>query len=549
MSASSKKKLRREQEAAKMTEKQLAAQKEAQKTKLYTITFSVVMVIILVIAVTVGVKQTITNSGVMEKKTVAMTVGDHEISNAELNYFYMDAVNSFLSNYGSYAAMFGLDTSLPLNEQYVDEANGITWADDFLTTAKNNATTAYAVADAANAAGYALTEDEITTAEYNIQNIDAYATLYGYASGDAYLKAMYGNGATKESYLEYVKLTALADSYGNHYAEELTYDDAAISAHEAENPGQYDSFSFNSYYLASSKFLTGGTTDENGSTTYSDEEKAASVAAAEETAKALAAGEYASAADLDAAIAALEINKDTTAASTANANTLRPNINSIYADWVADSSRKEGDIAYFENASTSTAEDGTESKTVNGYYVIRYTGTTDNEFPLANVRHILLTPEHSHEEGETHADGETYSAEELSAAKAKAEELLEQWKTAGGTEDSFAALAEENSTDTGSVDNGGLYENIYPGQMVTAFNDWCFDEARKAGDTGIVETEYGYHIMYYVGDSDMSYRDYMITNELRSADFEVWYNEMIEAAAVTEGDTQYIKMDLVLSAA
>ena len=34
MSASSKKKLRKEQEAAKMTEKQLAAQKEAKKTSL-----------------------------------------------------------------------------------------------------------------------------------------------------------------------------------------------------------------------------------------------------------------------------------------------------------------------------------------------------------------------------------------------------------------------------------------------------------------------------------------------------------------------------------
>ena len=34
--------------------------------------------------------------------------------------------------------------------------------------------------------------------------------------------------------------------------------------------------------------------------------------------------------------------------------------------------------------------------------------------------------------------------------------------------------------------------------MVEEFNDWCFDAARKPGDTGIVETPYGYHVMYFV---------------------------------------------------
>ena len=34
--------------------------------------------------------------------------------------------------------------------------------------------------------------------------------------------------------------------------------------------------------------------------------------------------------------------------------------------------------------------------------------------------------------------------------------------------------------------------------MVQAFNDWCFDESRKAGDYGLVKTEYGYHVMYFV---------------------------------------------------
>ena len=83
--------------------------------------------------------------------------------------------------------------------------------------------------------------------------------------------------------------------------------------------------------------------------------------------------------------------------------------------------------------------------------------------------------------------------------------------------------------------------------MVTNFNDWCFDESRQAGDTGIVETEYGYHVMYYVGDSETNYRDYQITNALVSADTEAWYNALVDALTITELDTKYISKDLVLS--
>ena len=50
MSASDKKKLRREQEAAKMTERQLAEQKEAKKLKLFTTLFIVVLAVIVAIA-------------------------------------------------------------------------------------------------------------------------------------------------------------------------------------------------------------------------------------------------------------------------------------------------------------------------------------------------------------------------------------------------------------------------------------------------------------------------------------------------------------------
>ena len=34
------------------------------------------------------------------------------------------------------------------------------------------------------------------------------------------------------------------------------------------------------------------------------------------------------------------------------------------------------------------------------------------------------------------------------------------------------------------------------------FKVWASDASRKIGDTGIVETEFGYHIMYFVSGAD-----------------------------------------------
>ena len=44
--------------------------------------------------------------------------------------------------------------------------------------------------------------------------------------------------------------------------------------------------------------------------------------------------------------------------------------------------------------------------------------------------------------------------------------------------------------------------------MVAAFNDWCFDPERQVGDTGIVKTEYGYHVMYFSG-SELLWKQYV----------------------------------------
>ena len=135
--------------------------------------------------------------------------------------------------------------------------------------------------------------------------------------------------------------------------------------------------------------------------------------------------------------------------------------------------------AYFEAHAAEYKENGLEK--------------TDERY--VNVRHILISPESA--EGAS-----TYTEAEWAAAEQKANEVLNEWLTKNPDEDGFAVLAEAYSMDPGSASNGGLYENVYKGQMVPEFENWCFDAARKTGDYGIVKTDYGYHIMYYV-DSEL----------------------------------------------
>lgn len=540
MSASKKKKLRSEN-TAKLTERQIAEQKEAKKIKLYSIIFAVVLVAMVVAAIAVGVNRSIEASGVHEKNTVAATVGEHQISNAELSYYYIDYVNNYANTYGSYLSLFGIDPSVALDKQVIDEETGETWADNFISEAASSVQTIYALADAAEAEGFTLPQEQQDQVDIMSNNLDSYASIYGYSNTDAFLKAQYGNGASKEGYMEYYQRNLLASAYQTNHQENLTYTDDQIREADNADPVKYSSYSFAQYHIPVSKFLTGGTTDESGNTTYTAEEREAAIAAAKVAIAPLTDSEINTVDALNEAIAAMDINAGTEASSTVYTDQASTGINSYLSGWVTAENREPGDVTCIEIPGTVKDENGEDLETITAFYVVLFTGKNDNEVELVNVRHILVSFE-----GDAQEDG-TYSEEVKEAARASAEEILNEWKSGDATEDSFAALANEKSTDTGSNTNGGLYEDVYPGQMVTAFNDWCFDSARKSGDTGIVETTYGYHVIYYVGTTGQTYRDYQIVNELISNDMEAWSQELLESYTITMGDTSYMRKDIVLS--
>ena len=124
-------------------------------------------------------------------------------------------------------------------------------------------------------------------------------------------------------------------------------------------------------------------------------------------------------------------------------------------------------------------------------------GKYEDDYYTKDVRHILFRFDY-------------YDTEE--ACLAEAEKILEEYKT-DPTEEHFAKLANkysddgtkrnEDGTRTEKTD-GGVYRNVPLGQMVEPFDDWIYDEARVPGDTGIVKTTFGYHIMYFIGDGEFN---------------------------------------------
>lgn len=129
-------------------------------------------------------------------------------------------------------------------------------------------------------------------------------------------------------------------------------------------------------------------------------------------------------------------------------------------------------------------------------------GLAKGEDLYVDVRHILVTPKG----GTTGEDGTvTYSEDEWEACRLAAQAILDEYMGGEMTADSFAALANEHSEDPGSNTNGGLYTNVEVGQMVKPFEDWCFDASRAEGDVGLVKTEYGYHVMYFVNSEKIWY--------------------------------------------
>ncbi len=467
---------------------------------------------------------------VPQKVLSAATYGDQKLTVAEYNYYYMSLYNQactlsqqYDQQYSGYGTSYFNTTKSPAEQDYPgeDAPEGVkTWAEYFEHMAiERGFLMKNLYEDAMNDKNFKLTEEQQTELDEAIaeltKNLEEYAENSD-VSTDVYVAKTCGEGLTLEKYLELTEQDQIAQFYIEWYQENSANNisDAEVKAYYEANRDTLDIASIR-YFAVMYK-----TEDSTDSTAKYTEAQAKARAEEflgkitdEESFKALAI-EYAEKEYKD------NYKQDS---ATLGENLTKAGLNQLskdFANWTFDSARKYGDTAVFNVESQSA------------YYVAYMVSTAakDTSVASADVRHLLVQAETKTADGKEL--NELQKTKNFAEAKKEAEALLEQWKAGDATEESFAALVKEHTDDAGSKETGGLYEGIAnDGKYVQEFTDWAL-EPHKPGDTGIVKTTYGYHIMYFVTNDGLekweSDTRAAIANDKYNEYFDGVYNDIEE---------------------
>lgn len=397
---------------------------------------------------------------------------------------------------GEYTMSF--DPNSSLKTQYIDEAKTMSYHDYLVQRAMARATQTLALSNAAKAAGHTLSEESQASLDNAKAELDANVEKSGWGNRANFLRNAYGRATNEEVYFKNLERNIWAYDYSTAVSESLNdYSDADLETYYADHADELDSYSYDYAYFDGTAQPT---IDADGnSVAPTDEDKTAALDKAKKDAEdMLAALNSAPATDGEGDAQ----TKDFTTLATdfdGQAYTQAGNSGSIliqneapFAQWIIDAARSDGDADVFEVEG-------------DGYYVVQFHGRQRNDIPsTANVRHILIATSHEDDPATEDVDESQvpFTDEEITAAHTEAERILQEFLSGEQTGERFGELAEQYSADRRSDDGsllaaGGLYEDIDPtSSYVEEFLDWIFTADRKVGDTGIVKTDYGYHIMF-----------------------------------------------------
>lgn len=474
--------------------KTLTAEQKSEKKKSIITTICVILAAVIVIGLVAYAR--LADSGVILRSKTAAKSENYEISGTMMAYYF----NQNYQTYYSYLSYLGVDTSKKLKDQacsFTTEANG-TWFDYFSAMTQDYATQLLALCECAKAAGVSLDDSDYATIDSTIEQMKTAAESYGYTLNQ-YLTAMTGAGVNEKDARKCMELAALASKYSTQYQNGLTYTDDQLESYYSANTDAFEGVDYYVYTVNSTDFMEKDT-DGNpvGDTTTAT---AAAYEAAQNILAAKSEDEYLSLIRdyMKNTLGMEDSDIDTAVEGAYTRHALASAISSV-ADWAF--SAKPGDVY-------TAAEEGDSSYAI---YCLTKSSYRD-ETPTRNVRHILFSKDDYTDDS-------------------KAQDVYAELQAQNFSEDAFKTLAAEYSSDTGSKDNGGLYENVTLGSTANEFNAWLFDDARVPGDSGIVESSsYGWHIMYYVGEgSSCSWKETAKT-AMKEAD----YNAMVEenSAGVT----------------
>ena len=435
---------------------QAAAQKKEKRNKVISIV-SVVLAVVLVGSLLVY--NSLSASGFFMRQNIAAHTETLQLTQVQASYFY----NQLYSRYYSMASYFGIDTTKSLKDQPCSITGTGSWFDYFMSTAKSDMSTVLQFAEEAKTLGMELDETDKKEINDAMKTLRANARAAG-VSKSYYIRSVYGIGVNESDIREILELTALYQKCYNSLVDSYNFTADDYKNYRTEHEQDLQTIDYVTMSLTADDAPVAGEITNEMLADYAKRfQGAKNLDAFNEIAR-----EYLTehAYKGDSSIDADYIEEEIASFLTENASYVE---DSEFFTWAFDKSRKANDTYTYAN------EDGSAQ-----YVYLLISPASVDESSTVNVRHILLT-------------SDTYgSAEE---AKAKADELLAQWKSGAATAESFAELAKEYSED-GSATEGGLLENAAPGDMVENFDAWLFADGRQIGDSGVVESEYGYHVMY-----------------------------------------------------
>ena len=504
-SSMSKAEVYREERKARIAK---AAKKNAKSIEKRTAATSIlkkVIAVVLAVAIVGGVAWKIVDSlGILERAVTAVNIGDEKITAAQFNYYYSAQYQQmayYAQAYAQQGLNMGFDTSVAPDEQEStqkdEDGNALTWAEVFMDSAANYAQFVYAYYNEAVKAGYKLSDDEVAEINETIESYRDEAASNNY-SLNAYLRESFGGGFTEKTFRKQLEMETIAQNYYEDKTSELktTITDADIKAEYDANRKDYDYADVRYYSFA----FTTLTLNEGETKEALVERQKAANAKVEADAKAVYE-KLTDEASFTAAITALKnegkenpTDTDyTTLSKLTTYSSLTASTCEELGNWAFDTARKAGDknIIVGEKA----------------VYIV-YSVKPVYAMNSVDVRHLLVQFDAEDTSNVTDAQKE--------AAQKEAKALLDEWLAGDKTEESFAALVKDNTDDTASAETGGLYEGIRTSDSyVASFEEWSFDDSRKAGDYGIIETEYGYHIMYFVSDNtdDLDWKETIRTSK------------------------------------
>ncbi|MDO5014854.1 MAG: peptidylprolyl isomerase [Clostridia bacterium] len=445
--------------------------------------------------------------GVFKRQATALELSDGtKISEAEYEYYYTAIQNSYIEKAkqydqyygpGSGAKYVGLDPNqLPSQQPYTKTkldakiyGDKPTWADFFESQAIQSCEQYTAVYKKAIAEGYKPDNEIKDKVDEFVEQIRAVAEKEDYSLG-AYLRIQNGKGMN-ESLLRDI-MTGIQVS--SKYLEEksLKMQDAigaeAINAEFEKEPDAYLSVDLRIYYIAKDDPKLTSQADEILSKITLDNFTETVVEYAPEENKEIFKNEAASTQD--------DISKETLVSA----------IDEDAADWAFAKDRKTGDKAKFENESAIFI------------IAIKKAPYKNDLIQPIDVRHILVKFD----------ENKAGDANEQKRVKEKAEKLLADFNKGKKTETAFAKIAKKESEDPGSAENGGLIVGIYKNSnYVQPFLDWCYASGRKVGDTGLVKSEYGYHVMYCSHIAKRPRWQQQIVEKLTADDYQKFVEEVM----------------------